>query len=79
MKEKKKSDTSLSKGFEELTAIVREFESNDLDLERAIPKFKKGMELVRELKKRLSEIENEIEEIKKEFRDVEEELPDEAF
>ncbi len=40
-------------------------------MEEEVPKFKRGLELARKLKKRLSETENEIEEIKTEFKEVE--------
>lgn len=40
-------------------------------MEEGVPKFKRGLELARKLKKRLSEIENEIEEVKSEFKDLE--------
>ncbi len=70
MKNKK---TSLQADFEELTALAEEFESGKLDLEESIPKFKRGLELARRIKKRLSQIENEIKEIKSEFKDLDEE------
>ncbi len=70
MKNKK---SSLQADFEELTALTEEFESGKLDLEESIPKFKRGLELARRIKKRLSQIENEIKEIKSEFRDLEKE------
>lgn len=68
----KKKGQSLSEDFIELEKITDEFEKSDVDLEEGIPKFKRGLELARKLKKRLSEIENEIEEIKTEFKDLEE-------
>lgn len=61
---------SLSKAFEELEKITQEFESGQVDLEKGIPKFRKGLQLARFLKKRLGKIENEIEEIKAEFKDL---------
>ena len=64
---------SLSKAFKELEEITQEFENEEVDLEKGIPKFKRGLELARYLKKRLSIIENEIEEIKGEFRDLDKE------
>ena len=61
---------NLSDAFRELEKITSEFESGEVDLEKGIPKFKRGLELARLLKKRLSEIENEITEIKSEFKDL---------
>lgn len=63
---RKKTD-SLATAFEELEKIVAEFEQGDIDLEKGIPRFKKGLELSALLKKRLKELENEIEEIKSEY------------
>ena len=51
-----KKDTSLKKDFEELSQLTEEFESGNIDLEQGIPKFKRGLELARKLKKRLGEI-----------------------
>lgn len=70
--ENKQKKQSLSEAFAELEEITREFEGADVDLEEGIPKFKRGLELARMLKKRLGEIENEIEEIKDEFKDINE-------
>jgi len=67
------SDSSLTKDFEELKKLTEEFERGDVDLEKGIPKFKRGLELARQLKKRLGEIESEIIKIKDEFKDLEEE------
>ena len=78
MTKKLSKKISLSKAFEELERITQEFESGEVDLEKGIPKFKRGLELARYLKRRLSIIENEIEEIKGEFKDLDkEELPEE--
>ncbi len=65
------NDSSLKKDFAELEKLTEEFEAGDIDLEQGIPKFKRGLELARKLKKRLGEIENEIKEIKDEFKDIE--------
>jgi len=66
------SDSSLTKDFEELKKLTEEFERGDVDLEKGIPKFKRGLELARQLKKRLGETENEIIKIRNEFKDLEE-------
>ncbi len=70
MKNKK---SSLQADFEELSALAQEFEGGKFDLEESIPKFKRGLELARRIKKRLSQIENEIKEIKSEFKDLDKE------
>ena len=60
-------ELSLSSAFEELEKITAEFEKGDVDLEKGIPKFKRGLMLAKFLKEKLSKIENEIEEIKEKF------------
>jgi len=72
MAEDKKKEHSLAEAFQELEGIAEEFEKGEVDLEEGIPKFKRGLELARHLKSRLTEIENEIEEIKDNFKDVSE-------
>lgn len=58
---------NFTKGYDELEKIVSEFESRELDLEKDLPKFEKGLELASKLQKRLSEIENKVVEIEKKF------------
>lgn len=65
-----KKQQTLSESFSELEAITAEFERGDVDLEKGIPKFQRGLELARFLKKRLSQLENQIEEVKVQFKDV---------
>ncbi|MCX6705214.1 MAG: exodeoxyribonuclease VII small subunit [Candidatus Woesebacteria bacterium] len=72
MADDKKKEQTLTESFSELEGIAEEFERGDIDLEQGIPKFKRGLELARQLKTRLGEIENEIKEIKDEFKDLEE-------
>ncbi|MFH1565934.1 MAG: exodeoxyribonuclease VII small subunit [bacterium] len=60
-------ELSLSQAFEELEQITGEFEKGEVDLEKGIPKFKRGLVLAKFLKTKLSKIENEIEEIKEKF------------
>lgn len=69
-KHKKEKKQTLSEAFEELEGITAEFENGEVSLEQGVPKFKRGLELARKLKFRLSEIENEINEIKVEFKDL---------
>jgi len=54
---------SFASAYEELQQLTSDFEKGDLDLELAIPKFKRAAELAKFLKKRLGELENQIEEI----------------
>jgi exodeoxyribonuclease VII small subunit len=54
---------NFSSAYQELQQITDKFESQDLDLEASIPQFKRATELVKFLKSRLKDIENQIEEI----------------
>jgi exodeoxyribonuclease VII small subunit len=58
-----KQKPSFSKAYQELQAITQEFETEDIDLEASIPKFKRAAVLVKFLKSRLSELESEIQQI----------------
>jgi len=61
----KSSDFNLKKAFEELEALNEWFQREDIDLDEALDKFKRGMELVRQAKERLKDVENEFETVKK--------------
>lgn len=58
---------NFTKGYEELEKIVADFESRELDLEKDIPQFERGLELAHKLQQRLKEIENKVVEIEKKF------------
>lgn len=60
---------NFTHGYEELEKIVTDFESREIDLEKDIPKFERGLELAQLLQKRLKEIENKVVEIEKKFTD----------
>ena len=57
---------SLNEAFEELENLVKEFETGEIDLESGIPKYKRGQELAKYLKQKLTEMENQITEIRDE-------------
>jgi exodeoxyribonuclease VII small subunit len=52
---------SFESGLQELEAIVKEMESGDLPLERALELFEKGMRLSDTCRKQLEEAETRIE------------------
>ena len=58
---------SFKGAFSELEKIVADFEGQDLDLEDALPKFERGMELAKKLRERLKQVENKVTEIKKKY------------
>lgn len=51
----------------ELEAITSWFESDAVDLNEALKKFERGMELAGELKVELQQVENRVEKIKQRF------------
>lgn len=65
MPQKKKQIVSLSKSFQELEAINTWFQGDEFDLEEALKKYTRGMELVKACEEQLKEVENKILEIKK--------------
>ncbi len=61
------SELTLAEAFKELEEVVASFESGQIDIEKSIPKFRRGLELSKYIKEKLSQVENEIEQIKVEF------------
>lgn len=53
--------------LKELEAITAWFESEEVDLNEALTKFERGMQLAGELKKELEDVENRVEKIKAKF------------
>lgn len=64
-KQEKKFD--FTKGYEELEAIVKDFESRELDLEKDLPTFERGLQLAKQLQERLKEIQNSVTDIEKTY------------
>jgi len=56
-----KPAASFEKGLEELEQIVKEMESGELPLERALELYEKGMKLSEQCRKQLEEAETRIE------------------
>lgn len=64
---------NLKESLKNLNEIVEWFESQEeIDVEAGLEKVKKGAELVKACKRRLTEIENEFEAIKKDIGEEEE-------
>lgn len=59
--------TDFGSKLKELEAITDWFESDDVDLNEALKKFERGMQLADDLKKELAEVENRVETIKQKF------------
>lgn len=58
---------NFSEAFKEIEEINEWFQREDLDLEEALQKYERGMELIKKCKERLKEAENKFEEIKKKY------------
>lgn len=59
-------DYTIKEAFEELDKIALDLESDSLEIEEMIPKYKRGLELIQFIKKRLAEVKIEINKIKEE-------------
>lgn len=66
-KESRSKRVDFAKELQELEAIVAWFESGDVDLDEALSKFERGMELSARLKDHLQTVANKVEVIKKKF------------
>lgn len=62
-----KESFSFAKGYEELEKLVAEFESRELDLEKDLPRFERGLALAKKLQEKLKEIENKVIEVEKKY------------
>jgi len=68
---KKTNKSKLTTAFAELEEITKKFEQEEINLEEGIPLFKRGLMLAKDLKTRLTAIDNEITEIKDGFAELE--------
>lgn len=69
--------TDFKQQLEELEQIVDWFESSEVDIDQAISKFERGMELAAALEKQLADTETKVEEITRKFQEQSQKLPDE--
>jgi len=58
---------NFTKAYEEVEGINEWFQQEDINLDMALQKYEKGMELIAKCKERLKEVENKFEEIKKKY------------
>lgn len=63
----KKSDASYQKLREELEDVIDAIQQEDLDVDKAVELYKRGLELVRCLERYLQAAENTVSEIKATF------------
>lgn len=65
-------------GLKELEEITTWFESDNLDLDKGLAKFERGMELIAQLKKYLGTVENQVQQIKSKFAEPSSSTPSRA-
>ncbi|PIT98467.1 MAG: exodeoxyribonuclease VII small subunit [Candidatus Andersenbacteria bacterium CG10_big_fil_rev_8_21_14_0_10_54_11] len=70
---KKTAAFNFTDGFKELEKLVADFESREIDLEKDLPHFERGLKLAQQLQRRLKEIENKVVEIDRRFSEPTEE------
>ena len=58
---------NFTKAYQEIEEINKWFQQEELDLNEALEKYKRGMELIKKCKEQLKEAENKFEEIKREY------------
>jgi exodeoxyribonuclease VII small subunit len=58
---------NFTKAYQEIEEINEWFQGEEIDLDEALRKYEKGMELINKCKERLKEAENKFEEIKKKY------------
>lgn len=58
---------NFTKAYKEIEEINEWFQGEDIDLEEALKKYERGLELIEKCKRRLKEAENKFEEIKKKY------------
>lgn len=61
--------TDFKQQLEELERIVEWFESEEVDIDQALEKFERGMELASNLEEQLGEMENKVREITQKFNE----------
>jgi exodeoxyribonuclease VII small subunit len=71
-KRKDEKVNDFGAAYAELEQIVGWFEKEDVDLDEALTKFERGLELASQCKARLKEVENKVVKIKAKFDELEE-------
>jgi len=58
---------NFTKAYKEIEEINTWFQQEDINLDEALEKYERGMELIKKCKNRLRQSENKFEEIKKKY------------
>lgn len=66
-----KRTPSFGDAFSELEKVTEELENENLDLDKAIEKFERGLALAQQLKTKLRSVEQRVEKIRKKFDTLE--------
>lgn len=61
-------DFDFSEAYKKIEKINKWFQKDEVDLNKALEKYKKGMKLINQCKERLKETENEFKKVKEEFK-----------
>lgn len=69
---------SFTRAYEELERIVAAFEGGEVDLERDLPKFERGLQLAQYCRERLKEIETHIRKVERTFHVTPAQAPEEG-
>lgn len=64
---KERSKFDFTKAFQELEEINEWFQGEEIDLDEGLKKFRRGLELIKQCRGRLKEVENQFQEIKGDF------------
>lgn len=62
---------TFTEAFAELEAITAWFETSEVDLDVGLKKFERGLELAKQLKGKLADVENTVITLKKKFASYE--------
>jgi exodeoxyribonuclease VII small subunit len=58
---------NFTKAYQEIEAINEWFQSEEVDLDEALQRYERGMDLIQKCRERLEKAENKFEEIKKKY------------
>ncbi len=62
-----KKEFDFSEAYKEIEEINEWFQKEEIDLEEALDRYERGMELIEKCKKRLEKSKNKFEEIKEKY------------
>lgn len=66
----KEKSKDLESNFDRLEKIIAELESEEVDIEKSIKKFREGAEILKACQKKLDEVKNQFIEIKEELEEL---------